>query len=122
MMDVRLTREVERNRSVLAKAGGPSYADFAAATGLEDGMSSSTGSLGKGKRDGPAGGRSRALIEEEEREKQRRMAADVDFTPEELQMFAKGNQAMMEHYETTLDKVKYVVATWMLLSGCLSGL
>jgi syntaxin 18 len=99
MSQVRLTRQVEQARSVLAKTGGPSYADFAAAGGLtsQEGLAGSTGSL-----------RSRALIEEEEREKQRRLTRDDDFTPEELQVFAKGNHDMLQHYETTLDKVKCV--------------
>jgi syntaxin 18 len=33
---------------------------------------------------------------------------NMDLTPEQLQMFEKNNQDMMKHYETTLDKVRYV--------------
>lgn len=34
--------------------------------------------------------------------------AAADLTAEQIQMFEKGNQDMLKHYETTLDKVRYV--------------
>lgn len=105
MMEARLMREVERNRSVLAKAGGPSYAEFAALAGVGPSggagsggsdLAASTGSLGSG-----SGVKSLA-VEEEEKKAVRR----DDLTPEQIQMFEKGNHDMLKHYESTLDKVR----------------
>lgn len=32
---------------------------------------------------------------------------DLDLTAEQVQLFERGNQNMLKHYETTLDKVRY---------------
>ena len=34
--------------------------------------------------------------------------AAADLTAEQIQMFERGNQDMLKHYETTLDKVRCV--------------
>lgn len=36
--------------------------------------------------------------------------AAADLTAEQIQMFERGNQDMLKHYETTLDKVRYVLS------------
>jgi hypothetical protein len=82
MMETRLTREVEKSRSVLAKARGPVV------------------EIGRGRRTsvGP--------VASEMGEAERRRGAQDDLTAEQMQMFEKGNQDMMMHLESTLDKVR----------------
>ncbi|KAK1766930.1 hypothetical protein QBC33DRAFT_493039 [Phialemonium atrogriseum] len=97
MMETRLTREVEKSRSVLAKAGGGlmgvgagGLADF---SGLGEVASSSSGLGGSGQG---------LAVEEEEGGKR----PQLNLTDEQQQMFEKGNQDMLKHYESTLDKVR----------------
>jgi syntaxin 18 len=99
MMETRLTREMEKNRSVLAKARGP----VMAATGRE------TSDLSMGRPRGNLGGGVTALSIEEEERWPSHMLQDV-LTEGEKQMFEKGNQDMLKHFETTLDKVRQVNA------------
>lgn len=99
MMETRLTREMERNRSVLAKARGGmgisgSELPVPGLTASERRMSLS------GKPRGTAG-----LSIDDEEEARRRRPQD-DLTEEQRQMFEKGNQDMLKHYESTLDKVR----------------
>ncbi|KAK4152057.1 hypothetical protein C8A00DRAFT_35277 [Chaetomidium leptoderma] len=82
MMEMRLTREMEKNRSVLAKARGPAmllpaHENAIRGTGL-------------------------SLQEEEERKK----PAVENLTADQKQLFEKGNQDMLKHIESTLDKVR----------------
>ncbi|KAK0641999.1 hypothetical protein B0T16DRAFT_462023 [Cercophora newfieldiana] len=84
MMETRLTREVEKSRSVLAKARGP---------GMEMGMG-----MGMGRR--TSVGQAASGMREEERR-----TLD-DLTEEQMQMFEKGNQDMLKYFESTLDKVR----------------
>ncbi|KAK0621720.1 hypothetical protein B0T17DRAFT_493823 [Bombardia bombarda] len=72
MMETRLTRELEKNRSLLAKARLP-------ATGS---------SLPPG------------------HQNDKRLPPPSDITNEQMHMFEKGNQDMLKHYESTLDKVR----------------
>ncbi|KAH6631422.1 snare-complex protein syntaxin-18 N-terminus-domain-containing protein [Chaetomium tenue] len=94
MMETRLTREMEKNRSVPAKARGP-----AVPMGLYGAMNHGAGEL-------PAGaisnGTGLSVQEEEERKKP---AAD-NLTDDQKQLFEKGNQDMLKHLEGTLDKVR----------------
>ena len=86
MMETRLGREVEKNRSVLARARGP----ITAGASLRE-----------------TGDRTMHIpnLAAEEDDKKRSGAA-VDLTEDQLQMFEKGNQDMLKHYESTLDKVR----------------
>ncbi|KAK3991019.1 hypothetical protein QBC44DRAFT_324063 [Cladorrhinum sp. PSN332] len=86
MMETRLTREMEKNRSVLAKtrsANGWNTAASASAT-------------------------SAIPLQEEEQtsQKPRPSLPDDDLTPEQKQIFEKGNHDMLKHFESTLDKVR----------------
>ena len=92
MMEARLTREMEKNRSVLAKAGDPAMPEL-------PGLRPSTSNASKSS--GPA---PRRMQDEEDDE----ATYDIrkDLTPEQIQMFEKGNQDMMKHYESALDKVR----------------
>lgn len=85
MMETRLRREVEKNRSVLAKARGP----FTSVAPLRENTHERN-----------------AAVEEEEESK--RSAAVQDLTQDQLQMFEKGNQDMLKHFANTLDKVRLV--------------
>jgi hypothetical protein len=91
MMESRLTREMEKNRSVLAKAGGggamPELTGFYETTQLGN-KSKSTA------RSGPPEDEPAPYIASE-------------LTEEQIQMFEKGNQDMVQHYNSTLDKVRY---------------
>lgn len=96
MMEARLSREQELSRSMLSQAG-PSMADFAEFTPPR---TMAAGEEGSG--DGvPA-------------------AADQGLSAEQLQMFEEGNQDMMTHYDSALDKVRYVPFTLLIKSGLLS--
>lgn len=93
MMETRLTREMEKNRSVLAKARS--------STGLDTGNH-----FGSRRRSGSVvqGNTSHLPVDEYERKS---AVPTQDLTDEQIQMFEKGNQDMVKHFESTLDKVRY---------------
>jgi hypothetical protein len=95
MMETRLSREMEKNRSVLAKARSPAIALTHQATS-------------HGARNPPAGvapsGTGLSVQEEEDRKK----PAVDNLTDDQRQLFEKGNQDMLKHLESTLDKVRWV--------------
>jgi hypothetical protein len=95
MMETRLTREMEKNRSVLAKTRSTAMANgthgFANASAGKPSMAMAPSGTG-------------LPVEEEER---RRPGAD-NLTDDQKQMFEKGNQDMLKHLESTLDKVRQV--------------
>lgn len=98
-MEIRLTREVEKNRSVLARAGGVHMG----MGGVTHGGLADYGGLGEvGKTTSSLGGLGQGLPVEEVEEKR----PPLDLTEEQTQMFEKGNQDMLKHYESTLDKVR----------------
>ena len=100
MMEARISREMEKKRSVLAKAGG-GYMGMGVNPN-DFGMSASTGSLG-----GSSSGRGFA-VEEEER-KPAHGEGQHDITDEQRQMFEEGNQIMLKQMQNALDKVRFVV-------------
>lgn len=107
MMETRLTREMEKNRSVLAKArGGMGIEREFAIPGVvaSERRRSLVG----------AGGAAAGGLPPGEEEK-RNVSAEGDLTEEQRQMFEKGNQDMLKHYESTLDKVRYVAFGWWCL-------
>ncbi|TLD24013.1 hypothetical protein PspLS_06798 [Pyricularia sp. CBS 133598] len=98
MMEVRLTREVEKSRSVLAKAR-PGHM-HAGATGAPPSFGAGLGD--RGMDDPTLSGTSFIPLQDEEK---RRGPPPPDLTEEEVQMFEKGSQDMMKYYESTLEKV-----------------
>ncbi len=100
MMEARISREMEKKRSVLAKAGG-GYMGMGVNPN-DFGLSASTGSLG-----GSSSGRGFA-VEEEER-KPAHGEGQYDITDEQRQMFEEGNQIMLKQMQNALDKVRFVV-------------
>ncbi|VBB76768.1 Putative Syntaxin ufe1 [Podospora comata] len=93
MMETRLARELEKNRSVLARAKGSVL--------LASGGGYTAEPVTAGAR--PNVHNASLAAEEEQRPKPR---LDNDLTEDQIQMFEKGNQDMLKHYESTLDKVR----------------
>jgi len=92
MMETRLTREMEKTRSVLAKARGP-----AMAMGTHG-----TANYSAGKPPANMTLNATGLPAQEE---ERRPTLD-SITDDQRHMFEKGNQDMLKHLESTLDKVR----------------
>jgi hypothetical protein len=88
MMEKRLRREMEKNKSALAKSRGPmpDLGGFENAPVPSMKYSASTA----------AHSETQQLYPEQE------------LTQEQIQMFEKENQDMLKHYESTLDQVRYV--------------
>lgn len=95
MMESRLTREMEKNRSVLAKAGGGGA--MPELSGFYETMQAGDKAAGKSatSKGLPPPGDEKPYNPSEE------------LTEEQIQMFEKGNQDMLQHYNSTLDKVRY---------------
>ncbi|KAK3943258.1 hypothetical protein QBC46DRAFT_44008 [Diplogelasinospora grovesii] len=100
MMEKRLTREMEKNRSVLAKARG---GDMGMGYGRGGTGDSSTGRSLEGSL---ASGGPYPNLQLEEEERRRPLPDDNNLTDEQRQLFEKGNQDMLKHFESTLDKVR----------------
>ncbi|KAJ8122030.1 hypothetical protein ONZ43_g1671 [Nemania bipapillata] len=93
MMEIRLMREMEKSRSVLAKARGQDAASLnTVATLIEP--TSSTADWKKPSSPAP-------LPDDTSSHN-----STNDLTPEQIQMFEKDNQDMLKHYESTLDQVR----------------
>ncbi|RYP53321.1 hypothetical protein DL768_001678 [Monosporascus sp. mg162] len=90
MMEIRITREMEKSRSVLAKAQGP---DIASLRSTYESSSSA---------DYKATASSQAVSQE--------VTPSYNpvegLTQEQVQMFEQDNKEMLKHYESTLDQVR----------------
>ncbi|KXJ89146.1 hypothetical protein Micbo1qcDRAFT_165916 [Microdochium bolleyi] len=99
MMEIRISREMEKNRSVLAKARAPpEMTALRAMMEPGDGTSSSGG-----------GGAAAEMGRRADEEAQKSAAAYnpvSDLTDEQIQMFQQENADMLRHYESTLDQVR----------------
>lgn len=85
MMEKRISREMEKNKSTLAKSRMESASQFAFDAPTSPKAHSST---------------SKAHLEAQE------LYPEEELTPEQIQVFEKENQDMLKHYESTLDQVK----------------
>lgn len=94
MMEIRLMREMEKSRSVLAKSRRPD-APSLSTLGNMHGAGSPVESKGKA---------NQALSPNEAQPP----SLGGDLTEEQIQMFEKDNQDMLKFYESTLDQVRYV--------------
>lgn len=99
MMETRLAREVEKNRSVLAKARGTR--DLPPGLAREFGFEEA-GPVGVG-----ATPTSSVPLDEEE-SRRRAQNQDLDLTDEQRQMFERDNQDMLKHYHSATEKVRTV--------------
>ncbi|KAF2201546.1 hypothetical protein GQ43DRAFT_463085 [Delitschia confertaspora ATCC 74209] len=88
MMEIRLTREVEKTKSMLYKARETMP--------VSDEYDVSSGS------DGKIGYRGKASTAHEAEAD----GVEQQLSPEQLQLFAQENQDMLKHYEDTLDQVR----------------
>ncbi|KAI0131852.1 hypothetical protein BJ170DRAFT_591834 [Xylariales sp. AK1849] len=93
MMQVRIDREVEKSRSVLARAGAGESAMLA-------GMGGAGSPVRKRRRSTAT--KSNGLPPEE---KQGHDPAE-ELSPEQIQMFEQENHDMLQHYESVLDQVR----------------
>ncbi|KAI3320127.1 snare-complex protein syntaxin-18 [Xylariaceae sp. AK1471] len=93
MMEIRIMREMEKNRSILAKARGQDAASLNTLASLVE----PTGSTTNWKKGG-----NQTLPQDEAPS----YNPTKDLTAEQLQMFEKDNQDMLKHYESTLDQVR----------------
>ncbi|KAI1135074.1 hypothetical protein F5Y05DRAFT_191218 [Hypoxylon sp. FL0543] len=91
MMEIRLMREMEKNRSVLAKARRPD-ASFSTVGNVPESVSPVE----------PKRRASQPLPPDETAS----YAPSGDLTVEQIQTFEKDNQDMLKHYESTLDQVR----------------
>ncbi|KAL1598891.1 hypothetical protein SLS60_008034 [Paraconiothyrium brasiliense] len=89
MMEIRITREVEKSKSMLYKARGtmPALDDY---SGSNANYSATTDYRGK----------STQLTDEGS------ASVEQQLDPEQLQLFAQENQDMLKYYEDTLDQVR----------------
>jgi hypothetical protein len=81
MMETRLTREMEKSRAFLAPAAGD-FAEF------------------------PPTARRTSWTATDDGSSKHEYSGNQGLTEEQVQMFEKGNQDMMQHYESTMDKVR----------------
>ncbi|KAI1099346.1 hypothetical protein F4804DRAFT_322084 [Jackrogersella minutella] len=91
MMEIRLMREMEKNRSVLAKSRRP------------DALLAAAGSLNEAGSPVETQSRPSQPLPPDEPPS---YAATDNLTEEQIHMFEKDNQDMLKHYESTLDQVR----------------
>jgi len=91
MMEKRILREMEKNRSVLEKSQSAPMNDYGYAAG------SSRYNATAAHMEAPT------------------FNPEEELTPQQIQMFEKQNQDMLKHYESTLNQVSYVL--WLELEA-----
>lgn len=92
MMEIRIGREMEKNKSVLSKARGEAIADFGLTPGVIPAMKSTSA------------GRAAAM----EEQRSGGSGSGLELSEEQLQLFEQENQDMLKHYEQTLNQVRYL--------------
>lgn len=102
MMETRLYREIEKSKSVLYKTRAARR--MSAVRADMDGDMPRMDS-GGGARHLTGSGTANRAAQMDEAERKR---IEAQFSPDQLQVFAKENQDMLKHYEDTLDQVRYV--------------
>lgn len=106
MIETRIHRNLEKNKSVLHKMKGSAAAVAAAGGGGgrsgDDDMEHLTNGMGDVRLNGSAATASKAAhIDDDERR-----AIEAQLSPEQLQLFEQENQDMLKYYENTLDQVR----------------
>jgi len=97
MMEIRIMREMEKNRSVLAKARGQDAASLNTVASLVQAQAPAPNTTKDWKKES---GRAPAPDETPNYD------PTSDLTEEQIQMFERDNQDMLRHYESTLDQVR----------------
>ncbi len=101
MMETRITREMEKNKSVLSRARGRMGGEFGAPAV-------------PGEPDVPKF--EYKPHEEQRREERGGGHVEDELTPQQLHMFEEQNQDMLRHYEEALNQVKYVAMVVALVN------
>ncbi|KAI9710093.1 MAG: hypothetical protein M1820_002895 [Bogoriella megaspora] len=107
MMEARLTREMEKNKSILYKASGNGSASLSAT--VDTGIRSANGSISRasaGSTYQPTSPSASFSIDSEQQQ----------LEPEQLQMFEEENKGMLKHYEDTLDQVRHAERSLLEIS------
>lgn len=94
MMEKRLRREMEKNKSALAKSRAP----MPELGGFDNASVPPTKSNAN----------TAAHVDAQQ------VDPEQELSPEQLQMFEKENQDMLKHYESTLDQVRYVLRLFLV--------
>lgn len=100
MMEKRILREMEKNKSVLARTRRASIPGLG---GFEGGSSVPGKAAGFSRKGSSAGAGGLNAVQLESRE----LNPEEELSEEQIQMFEKENQDMLKHYESTLDQVRY---------------
>lgn len=96
MVEIRLRREMEKNKSILHKVGAPSNLQSAV--------------LGAGASANGKAARSALAAQQDEKASG---PDPIQLTEEQIQLFEEENRDMLKHYENTLDQVRCVpMGTW----------
>ena len=108
MMEIRIAREMEKNRSVLAKARAPGLVPPPPPP-LRSSNSSSGAPEGNGTADH---GKTKTVPSSSSKHAVAQDEASASYNPvegltqEQVQMFEQDNKEMLRHYESTLDQVR----------------
>ena len=94
MMEKRLRREMEKNKSALAKSRAPMPELGGFDNASVPPMKSNANTA--------------AHVDAQQ------VDPEQELSPEQLQMFEKENQDMLKHYESTLDQVRYVLRLFLV--------
>ena len=99
MVETRLEREMEKSKSMLYKTTGYKSVDLGRKEGVNGFANGGPGGL---KSPGVSTEAKTALDEKT------RLEAESTLTPEQLQIFAKENNDMLNHFEDQLSEIRYV--------------
>lgn len=114
MMEVRLNREIEKQRSVLARAG---VNEGMGGPGVVPGLSTREPSSSSSKRrSSRAAGQNESSFAIPQDEEQSAGNAQAGLSPEQIQTFEKENHDMLQHYESVLGQVRFVFSNsfWLI--------
>lgn len=111
MMEIRIAREMEKNRSVLAKAQARAPPGLIAPPPLEgNGTAAAVADHGKMKAGVALSSKQHAVAQDEASSSSASYNPVEGLTQEQVQMFEQDNKEMLRHYESTLDQVRWVQA------------
>ena len=100
MMEARLTREMEKSKSILYKNYNAQQSDLSASFDTSKMNGQSAKGLGRSNY--------KPMSPTASTNDRSRFDAEENLSPEQLQMFEQENQGMLKHYEDTLDQVRLV--------------
>lgn len=113
MMEIRLQREVEKNKSVLYKTHTTAFS-----AGSHPEMNGAMSASLTSKNKEPHWNSQKPSVDELERDgQQSTTSSGQQLSPEQLQLFAEENQDMLKQYEDSLDQVRcvriFMISRWV---------